>query len=77
MRVGAEAETLCGVKLLHAPQQALHALSDEVLKRYPLVLVLLADGYDEAVVGFEHHGLRLLPCLKTCSESPVRNGESD
>ena len=56
-RVGREAEALAPVELLARPDQAEHALLDEVGQGQALVLVAPGVGSDEAQVGVDEQFL--------------------
>ena len=55
-------------------QQDLNTMLDLILDKYPDEQFLKADGFDEAILGVEEKGMRLIYSVKSCIDILIRGG---
>lgn len=58
-------------------QQDLNTMLDLILEKYPDDEFLKADGFDEAILGVEEKGMRLIYSVKSCIDILIREGLND
>ena len=58
-------------------QQDLNTMLDLILEKYPDEEFLKADGFDEAILGVEEKGMKLIYSVKSCIDILIREGLND
>ena len=58
-------------------EQDLNTMLDLILEKYPDEQFLKADGFDEAILGVEEKGMKLIYSVKSCIDILIREGLSD
>ena len=58
-------------------QQDFNTMLDLILEKYPDEEFLKADGFDEAILGVEEKGMKLIYSVKSCIDILIREGLND